>query len=415
MVLALPSALPLPLLSATLDTLFNSFQPPSISLLSAPVLTTVAAGLRSALVVDIGWAETAVTSVYEYREVQCCRSIRATKLLGEATFQMLAEAMSLASLLEDSKKITEEEARVLPSLEECEEVLQRMAWCKPAAKSPQQIESSQGLAPVREEDEFRSSMRSLNIGENGEPDREVSLPLTSTDPPQTLLLPFSKLAEPCENAIFAAGKPPQDMDDEELPLHLLVYRSLLQLPMDVRSICMSRIIFVGGGSNLPGLKGRVLDELANILEQRGWDPVQGKAVEQLHNNPKLQRTKNRPPGPIEVPQVNELHPASAALQDQEADPIEEQLKHEVRKGTKPTEHGTLRAVESLGAFAGGSLLSQLKIPAVSTIDRDQWLQHGASGASRSGEINVGHQRQSMGPGAINRTGDRTSWTLGLWG
>ena len=89
--LVLPSGLPLPLLSAVLDTLFANFQPPTISLMSAPVLTTVAAGLRSALIVDIGWAETVVTGVYEFREVQCTRSVRASKVFGEAVFKLLAD------------------------------------------------------------------------------------------------------------------------------------------------------------------------------------------------------------------------------------------------------------------------------------------------------------------------------------
>jgi hypothetical protein len=58
----------------------------------------------------------------------------------------------------------------------------------------------------------------------------------------------------------------------------------------------------------------------------------------------------------------------------------------------------------------------LKIPAVSVVDRDQWLQHGASGASKVGDVAVGQQRQSMGPGAFKTGGvDRSSWTLGLWG
>jgi actin-related protein len=61
--LALPPRMPHPLISALLQILFSNFQAPSITLLSSPVLSTVAAGLRSALVVDIGWAETIITGV----------------------------------------------------------------------------------------------------------------------------------------------------------------------------------------------------------------------------------------------------------------------------------------------------------------------------------------------------------------
>jgi hypothetical protein len=103
---------------------------------------------------------------------------------------------------------------------------------------------------------------------------------------------------------------------------------------------------------------------------------------------------------------------SAALLEQEHDPIEEQLKKEAANGKPPVESGHLRAVDSLGAWSGGSLLSQLKVPAVSIIEREQWLLHGAAGASKAGDINIVAHRQSMGPGAF-KAGDR--WTLGLWG
>lgn len=412
MLLAMPSTLPLPLLSTILDTLFTSFQPPTISLMSSPVLSTVAAGLRSALVVDIGWAETVVTAVYEYREVQSTRSVRGTKMLGQATFKVLAEAIYLVGIGDKPK---DEE---LPSFDECEEVLLRMGWCKPAAVRPEQKRFDRGLTPVREEDEFRSSMRDMQISEKTKEDATISIPLMSTKPRRILQLSASELAEPCENALFATGTPEPELDDEELPLHLLVYRSLLHLPVDLRSVCMARVVFVGGGSHVPGLKGRFLDEVSNLIDQRGWDPVKGKAVERLRTNPKLQRTRQRQEGPTEV-YTNEDKPAiatiAASLLEQESDPIEEQLKRETSKGLPSVESGYLRAVASLGAWSGGSLLSQLKIPAISVVERDQWLQQGVGGASRPGDAGVTTQRQSMGPGAFKTGGgDRSSWTLGLW-
>ena len=400
MALVLPSALPLPLLSTILDSLFTNFQPPTVSLMSAPILATVAAGLRAAMVVDIGWAETTVTSVYEYREIQCSRSVRASKLFGKEMFKMLAQIVDPAAFKADSTEIGRE-ARDLLSFEECEEVITRMAYCKPL-ENVKPKEPAHGLTPVKEEDEYRSSMRSLNLNSEAGSDAITSIHLNSTVPPKTIQLPFAKLAEPCETAFFAVGRLPQDLDDEETPLHLLVYRSLLQLPVDIRSLCMSRIIFVGGGSNLLGLKARILDEVASLVERRGWDPVQGRAVEQFRNNPNLQqpRGKQAIDGPIEI------HPKPdgsskpkkpiAALAPQEYDPIEEGLRREATKGTRPVEHGYLRAIESLGAWSGGSLISQMKIPAISIIDREQWLQHGAAGASRSSEVSMATRAAKYG-------------------
>ncbi|RDW68398.1 actin-like ATPase-containing protein [Coleophoma crateriformis] len=413
MTLAIPSTFPLPLLSTVLDTMFTNFQPPNISLLSSPALTTVAAGLRAALVVDIGWAETVVTGVYEFREVHCQRSTRASKALGQEMQRMLIMAAG------ESIKQEGYDAQEIISFEECEEVVARLAWCKSLKKS-ETVHSPHGLATVTEEDEMRSSLRALEITSTEEPDPMIAIPLQSTNPPTTLKLPFSKLSGPCETALLATGTPLQDLDDEELPLPMLVYRTLLQLPVDLRSMCMSRIIFVGGGSNLIGLKSRILDEVASITEHRGWDPVQGKAVEQLRSNPKLKHNRNKQAGegPTKLEIVDPTGPKiSAALQDQELDPIEDQIRREANKGSVPVEKGYLRAVDSLGAWSGASLLSQLKIPSISVIDREQWSQHGAAGASRSGEaeVSVARQRQSMGPGAIKSgAGERSSWTLGMW-
>jgi actin-related protein len=420
MALVIPSALPRSLLSTILDSLFSHFQPPTISLMSAPVLTTVAAGVRAALVVDIGWAETVVSGVYEYREVQCKRSIRATKLYGEEMFKMLVEAIGPTALNEESSgSKSGYEMRETLSFEECEEINIRMGWCQPAKKLVSKATPS-GLTPVKEEDELRSSMMSLQIRGAGKADPITSIPLLSTTPPRTLRIPCSKLAEPCEIALFGAGRQLEDFDEEELPLHLLVYRSLLQLPVDLRSMCMARIVFVGGGSNILGLKERVMDEVAALIENLGWDPVRGKAVEQYHSNAKLQnRRRQSSNGPIEVPNIagtTFVPKTIAALVEQEPDPIEDQLKREASKGRKPVDLGFLRAIESLGAWSGGSLLSQLKIPTISIVDREQWLQHGAAGASREIDINMNAKRQSMGPAAFKAgAGDRTSWTLGLWG
>lgn len=128
MVWILPSALPIPLLSTALDSVFTRFQPPIISLLSSPLALTVGAGVRSALVVDLGWSETAVTSVYEYREVGSTRSIRGGRMLVEQTHKLLA------THLPESQGESSTQKYVL-SFEECSDITTRMVWCKSRQKS----------------------------------------------------------------------------------------------------------------------------------------------------------------------------------------------------------------------------------------------------------------------------------------
>jgi actin-related protein len=411
MVWVLPSSLPIPLLSAALDSIFSRFQPPTVSLLSSPLALTIGAGVRSALVVDLGWSETVVTSVYEYREVASKRSIRGGRTLVEQTHKLLAKNLPETQTSPDGKEM------YVVSFEECSDITTRMVWCKPRQRSASDQPSSDSLATVHEHDES-------GLEDQPPPRRTgtVTIPLRSWLSPTSLELPFDALAEPCEDAFFDTQYSPTSFDDHELPLHLLVYRCLLQLPVDVRALCMSRIIFTGGCSSVLGLRGRIFDEVSHLIQERGWNPVQGKGVEQLRNNPKLKRrgTRQAGDGPTGVPspfgegeeQDGVWHDAANMVP--ETDLIEEQLK----RGTdrRPRVQGELRAIESLGAWSGASLVTHLKAPAIATIDREVWLQHGAAGASKPSDVDPKTQRQSLGAGGLMRgAAAGSAWTLGVWG
>lgn len=291
--------------------------------------------------------------------------------------------------------------RKIVSFEETEEVMIRMAWCKPRAQS--------------QPDEFSEKLEKLRI----EDEKETSIRLRSTEPPMNLKLPFSELAEPCENAFFAKNMKPCDLDDEELPLHLLIYRSLLQLPVDVRSTVMSRIIFTGRSSNIPGLKSRLIAEVQSIIDERGWDPVYGKVTDEIREQRKLLKNGTEtPPSPTES-EKGGYHDTTvvkpAHLQEQVADPIESHIKRKENKAseTKVKDvQGVLRAVDSMGAWAGGSLVSQLRLSSVSTVEREQWLSHGLHGARKREELGKESNRKSVRGGL--EKGETNGWTLGPW-
>ncbi|KAI0397135.1 actin-domain-containing protein [Xylariaceae sp. FL0594] len=422
-VLVLPPTLPLPLLSSTLDSIFQHFQAPSITLLSSPVMTTFAAGLRSALVVDLGWHETTVTAVYEYREVQSSRSIRAGKFLVEETYDFLSQAVQGRSPATTRTEKPEDRLQDNAiSFEECEEVATRILWCRRAAWQTQGETrgetTEEGLATVHEHEEEAEEVPPVDD------DSPVAITLNSCKPPRTVQIPFAQLAEPCEAAFFATRFASSCFDDHELPVHLLVYRALLRLPVDVRAICMSRIIFAGGCSRIIGLKGRILDEVSALVDERGWDPVTGERVKGLSTNPKLKMSGTGQSGPQSVPMVIRAASAtaegeagdttkSAADTPQQADPVEAQLKKEANH-TMPVQ-GILRVVDSLGPWCGASLATRLKVPAIATIDREIWLQQGVSGACRPSEVDT--KRQSMGTSGLMRgqAAQPNNWTLGVWG
>jgi hypothetical protein len=105
--LVLPSVLPHPILSSLLTTLFNRWNYPSITLLPAPAVAAVAAGLRSALIVDIGWHETTATSIFELREIHTMRTTRAMKKFTENMGRHLKSLQESGRLgLDNGKAIT---------------------------------------------------------------------------------------------------------------------------------------------------------------------------------------------------------------------------------------------------------------------------------------------------------------------
>lgn len=376
------------------------------------ILTTMAAGLRSALVVDIGWAETVVTTVCEYRELQCTRSIRASKMLVENIYKKLSSVISKASTEADLS-----EPDSLPSLEECEEVLERIIWCKSMRAQKSKVESP-GLSTAMGHNDLHENIAKLGITTGNEEKTIITLPLNSVMPPKTIKLPFSEFSEPCETVLFAAGISEAELDEDELPLHLLLYRCLLKLTVDVRSICMARIIFVGGASQIPGLKTRVTQELSSLVSSRGWNRVSGKAVGRFLNNPKLQKRKTSEQASQKLIQSCENSSRSfipASLLPQLSDPITERLRHEANRLRPVPEIGRLRIVNSLGAWAGGSLLSNLKVQPVTVIDREQWAQSGTCKSTKLGDSVLISQRHGAGFGN-SRSGmtEKPGWTLGIW-
>ncbi|KAF2024298.1 actin-like ATPase domain-containing protein [Setomelanomma holmii] len=407
--LAMPPRMPHTLMSTLLDVLFTSFQAPSITLMSNPVLSTVAAGLRSALVVDIGWAETVVTAVCEYREVQERRSVRAGKMLSEDM------AKVLNAELDDDAETGAPKAGI--SFEEAEEVLTRVGWCKQNPRSNRRtLYFPAREAPVLEE--FEDAVES--------PPPTITIPFPKHTPPTDLRVPFASLAKPAESALFASDMALGEFDDEDLPLHQLIYRTVVHLPVDVRRLCMSRMVITGGVSSMPGLKTRILKEVEVLAHIKGWDIVRsyGRASAQHEERMRNQRDDaetRRQEGEDKFPGSPDSQglpaPLPAGLQEPEVDNIDTKMTHlSLRNGPPPvcSIGGIVRGVETLGAWAGASLVAQQRIKGIVEIERERYLQHGLQGASREKETSVVQQRQSMGPGLAKGAGERASWTLGVW-
>lgn len=381
LVLVLPSLMPHPLLSSLLSTLFSRWRFPSVTLLSSATMSATAAGLRSALVVDIGWAETTATAIYEYREMTTKRTTRSMKHL------MQEMGLLLTGLASDGNQDTETVDKISIGFAYCEEVVSRFAWCKPQAEDTS----------------------------SDEPDRKLSIPSPANPEEEYMDVPFSRLAEPAEKVLFAPGVEEHELDDEEKSLPLLVYNTLLSLYPDARGTCMSRIVFVGGGSRIPGLRQRVLKEVSLLIDRHGWSPIRGKALErQRQRLEELRISAQKASSPPETPKSNaeapstDEAPADPSKEVPEIDFVEQKLRRQNKDIPVPIQ-GVLREVESLGPWAGASLTTSLKIRGMVEIEREKFLQHGLAGATRDIDHPVPDRRSGLRSG-----GDRSSWTLAGW-
>lgn len=379
LVLTIPSLMPHPLLSSLLSTLFSRWRFPSITLLPSATMSATAAGLRSALVVDLGWAETTATAIYEYREVTTKRTTRAMKLLVQEMARLLTDLAS------GSTEKADLEHKISVGFTYCEEIACRFAWCKPQSDDAELPEESE---------------------------RTISIPSPSNPEQEFCDVSFSRLSEPVEKVLFAKDVAESELDDEEKSLPLLLYNTLLALPPDARGTCMSRIVFVGGGSRIPGLRKRILKELSVLIDRHGWSPVRGEAVERQRQRMEQMKISSRAAEKKQPPTADSPSPADDDKPDPsqekpEIDFVEQKLRRQ-NKDTPTPVQGVLREIESLGAWAGASLVTSLQIRGVVEIEREKFLQHGLAGATRESEPPVPDRRSGL------RAGDRSSWKLAGW-
>ncbi|EME82694.1 uncharacterized protein MYCFIDRAFT_136237 [Pseudocercospora fijiensis CIRAD86] len=348
-VLIVPSLCPAPYISVALKIIFAHWtQPPSVSLLSNTIMCCVSAGLRNALVIDVGWQETVVTAIGEYKEVAQRRSVRAGRNLTK----------EMRNIIEGSVP-SEDEVKV--TFEEAEDITQRMAWCQP------------------------------RITDDSEEPTLVQLPVPGGQPTEKFSLLFEKLAEPAETVLFASGTKSADHDDHELPIHLLAHQLLLSLPVDLRSLCISRIVLTGSYGNLPGLKKRLLQELQHLSSERGWDVVcnYGSAKERItpalkdrspnvanvHSGLETVTSPDIQLSPYNKP-IQDSTPTMARVHDDIKDPITLKAEKEQAKGRHEAVKGIIRGVESLGAWAGASLVASLRVKGAHEVEREDFLKNG---------------------------------------
>ncbi|KAG0636716.1 hypothetical protein HOY80DRAFT_331664 [Tuber brumale] len=318
-------------LSKVVKSLFVHFQMPAVMLMQEPVMAVVGAGVRSGVVLDVGWSEAVINIVYEMRVVgPGKRSRRGGRTYRDFWRKFLQEEyFSSASSNEDNDNNndngTSEDNEIADW--EVEEILTRTGWCQ--SSSP----------PSRHQDETT-----------------ITIPLTTPTLPKTLTFPFNKLATPAEKTFFATtttdSPTPEYPDDDDYALPELVYRALRDCPIDVRAAVMQRIIITGGGSYVPGLKKRVIDEVHVLVKCRGWERVGRRAVKT---------------GKGGVPAGEErVEEGYQWRREATASP-------EGQKGGDTGGRGRIAGVESFGSWVGASLVAGMKVRGTVEVEREKFL------------------------------------------
>ncbi|KAK0874282.1 hypothetical protein LTS02_000198 [Friedmanniomyces endolithicus] len=372
-VLVVPSLLPTPLLDVALKVLFSHHtQPPSVAIMTTPVLATVGAGLRDALVVEVGWEESVVTAVGEYKAVFQRRSVRAAKMVVHE----MAKVLELEAYRQERDGVEVMANASDVPFEHAEDILDRMGWCRPR--------NSAGTAS-----------EPMNTG------KHIPLPFSSS---KTRPVSLATLSSPAQTILFHPTTPPTDHDDEDLPLPNLAHTVLLALPPDFRASCLFRLVLTGRLGNLPGLRSRFLSELHQLVEQDpDWDRVAsyGSATSKrervlrecsvntasatvLQPNP-LESTSH-PISPTKKSNTNEDYvPPNQRPHDDSIDPItiKAERNHNLGRNNpqKPdnAKKAEIRGVKTLGAWAGASLAARLGVKAVHTVEREEFLKFGNVG------------------------------------
>lgn len=383
LVLVLPSLVPHPILATILTLMFERWKYSTITLLPAPAMTVAAAGLRSGLVVDLGWEETVIAAIYEHREVHVRRSVRSMKAL----------VTKIGALLDSIRKEQNESIRdsLLLNFEFVEEFIDRAGACHALIPITEQDLATRVEALKLESSDLASS----HIDDTA--DIVIDWPTDTSSRPVTI---SRRVLHQTVLETLVGSETEDHPDDHEQSISQLLYRSLLALSTDVRSTCMSRIIFSGRGCTVVGLSRSILRTANSIITEHGWTPVRGK-----HFNPKRSGLAELAQG--RAAPIDARHDLNYPGVD---DSIEEELYKQKSRDVLPNVPAVLRQVDSLGSWAGASLVATLKAKSFVEIERERFLSHGLAGAHRDLDFNAIAQRM-----ATTKGNERMSWTLAGWG
>ncbi|KAK9468394.1 actin-domain-containing protein [Lipomyces arxii] len=238
--------MPIVLKKAIAFVLFNYFQAISATFILSPLCSMVSAGARNAIVVDIGWHEITVTPIYDYKPLLPC--VQSSNRAGKMLHALVSKRLETFT-------------DTVPTFSETEEFIARAMYCLETDVDPEPSTAQHAFAVTLSGNTF-----------------------------------YVPSAETRYNPVVECfmKREPDEMDDtDSFAIPDLIVACLVKLGIDTRAAVLSRIIFVGGCSNVPGLKTRILQQVRAELTTEStavhayfvaWnvhDPLRIKAIKSL--------------------------------------------------------------------------------------------------------------------------------------
>lgn len=268
--------------------LFDNLQVPSVSFLPAPLLSLVAVGKLTGLVVDIGYLETTVTPVYCGRPLlsNVASSPRAGRRLNQRLKALLlrfARYIEAQRSLQTSDTSLRQRSKAVEELMLTDDVLEEIkakALFVSFSSSASQTAAEVDLIETRRRQYAHESKatpftfaispdtvdpnNAASLIQRFEPSAQSNLSATgnSTVPfPRGVIAIPGWLRERAAELLFESEDPDED-DVVQLKL-----RVLSSLPLDLRRPMCENVLVTGGSAMLPGFANRVRTQLTSAVKQ----------------------------------------------------------------------------------------------------------------------------------------------------
>ncbi|XP_023234542.1 actin-related protein 10-like [Centruroides sculpturatus] len=243
--------------------LFHHFEIPSLIFVPAHLMSLFTLGITTALILDVGYNETAVLPVYE--GVTLLRAWQGLPLGGHAIHRRIE-----LGLMENGK-IKVKGLDEVPLTTVLTEPLKESVFedIKVRTCFVTTLERGQKI----QEHEASKKLSSPVSVELPIPPHDIQYPL---DGERILTIP-GYIREWAAEMLF-------EQDGEEQNVATIILDSILKCPTDVRVALAENIIVMGGTAMLPGFKHRLMTEIKLLLTQKRYANLPIKSIK-FHNPP----------------------------------------------------------------------------------------------------------------------------------